>query len=266
MAKLKDLMDMRGRRALVTGAAGHLGGVIADTLAEMGATLLLVDLPATSLESRAKDVAKRWGVSTQAFACDLESQDERARLAVEVRGGGGVDVLINNAAFVGTSGLQGWAVPFEQQSVDTWRRALEVNLTAAFDLCQRFAEPLRASNAASIINIGSIYGELGPDWRLYEGTSMANPAAYAASKGGLLQLTRWLATTLAPRVRVNSICPGGVARGQAEAFVERYVARTPLARMAIEDDFRGAVAYLASDLSKYVTGQNLAVDGGWSAW
>ncbi len=95
---------------------------------------------------------------------------------------------------------------------------------------------------------------------------MSNPAAYGASKGGLLQLTRWLATTMAPTVRVNAISPGGIARGQAQAFVERYKARTPLGRMATEDDFRGVVAYLATDMSAYVTGQNLLVDGGWGVW
>jgi len=95
---------------------------------------------------------------------------------------------------------------------------------------------------------------------------MANPAAYAASKGGLLQLTRWLATTLAPKIRVNAISPGGIARNQPSSFVERYEARTPLGRMATEDDFRGAIAYLASDMSAYVTGQNLRVDGGWGSW
>lgn len=266
MATLSELMNMRGRRVLLTGAAGHLGRVIAETVAEMGATPLLVDLPGTPLQALAADLTERWGVKAEALACDLEAEDARNRLAQSVRAGGTLDVLVNNAAFVGTSALQGWSEPLERQSVETWRRALEVNLTAAFDLCRQLADLLRASPSASIINIGSIYGELGPDWRLYENTAMANPAAYAASKGGLLQLTRWLATTLAPQVRVNSISPGGIARGQPAQFVERYVARTPLSRMASEDDFRGAIAYLASDLSKYVTGQNLSVDGGWGAW
>jgi NAD(P)-dependent dehydrogenase (short-subunit alcohol dehydrogenase family) len=95
---------------------------------------------------------------------------------------------------------------------------------------------------------------------------MANPAAYGASKGGLLQLTRYLATTLAPTVRVNMLTPGGVFRNQPEIFVERYIANTPLRRMASEEDFKGSAAYLASDLSTYVTGQNLIVDGGWTTW
>ena len=123
-----------------------------------------------------------------------------------------------------------------------------------------------AKGKGAIINIASIYGSYGPDWSLYEGTNMSNPSAYCASKGGLIQFTRWLATTIAPRIRVNTISPGGVFRNQQEAFVQRYEAKTPLGRMAKEDDFRGAIAYLASDLSKYVTGQNLAVDGGWGIW
>ena len=178
----------------------------------------------------------------------------------------GLNILINNAAFVGTSELQGWHVPFEKQTVDTWRRAMEVNLTAAFDLCQGLAPMLKIAKGANIINITSIYGEYGPDWSLYKNTSMSNPAAYAASKGGLIQFTRWLATTLAPHVRVNAISPGGISRNQPANFVQRYEARTPLGRMATEDDFRGVVAHLSSDLSKYVTGQNLAVDGGWGVW
>ena len=125
---------------------------------------------------------------------------------------------------------------------------------------------LKESAGGCIINIASIYGSYGPDHSLYAGTEMGTPAAYAASKGGLIQLTRWLATTLGPGVRVNTVSPGGVFRNQPEVFVQRYRERTPLARMATEDDFRGAIAYLASDLSAYVTGQNLAVDGGWGVW
>jgi NAD(P)-dependent dehydrogenase (short-subunit alcohol dehydrogenase family) len=125
---------------------------------------------------------------------------------------------------------------------------------------------LKSSDNGCIVNIGSIYGTYGPDWSLYEGTKMSNPAAYAASKGGLIQLTHWLATTVSPEIRVNAISPGGIFRNQPGEFVKRYESRTPLGRMANEEDFRGAIAYLASDLSKYVTGVNLAVDGGWGAW
>jgi NAD(P)-dependent dehydrogenase (short-subunit alcohol dehydrogenase family) len=167
---------------------------------------------------------------------------------------------------VGSSNLQGWSTPFEEQSIETWRRAFEVNLTAAFHLCQLFAPQLRTSSNGTIINISSIYGGIGPDWGLYEGTLMGNPAAYSVSKGGLLQLTRWLSTTMAPLVRVNTISPGGIYRNQPDAFVKRYKSKTPLKRMATEDDFRGAIAYLATNMSRYVTGQNIIVDGGWGVW
>ena len=137
-------------------------------------------------------------------------------------------------------------------------------MTAVFDLSKGFAEILRKNGHGSIINISSIYGINGPDYSLYKGTEMGNPAAYAASKGGLIQLTRWLATTIAPDIRVNSISPGGVYRSQPSEFVERYEAKTSLGRMATEEDFKGVIAYLSSDLSSYVTGQNIVVDGGWS--
>lgn len=266
MTRVNALMKLKGRRALITGAAGGLGRVMVHTLAELGADVVLLDRSDTPLAELAAEVKIDWAVEVAVRYCDLESQVERDALIAELLREGQLDILINNAAFVGTSGLQGWGVPFEQQSIETWRRALEVNLTAAFHLCQGLAQLLCASGRGSIVNIGSIYGEYGPDWSLYAGTAMANPAAYCASKGGLLQLTRWLATTLAPAVRVNAISPGGIARGQAQAFVERYEARTPLGRMATEDDFRGAVAFLASDMSAYMTGQNLLIDGGWGVW
>lgn len=267
MTTIKQLADLKGRRALITGATGCLGRVMADTLAELGAEIILVDRPGSEFETLAETLSKQWGVRVEHRFCDLEQQAQRAELIAWLKNSGeGLNVLVNNAAFVGTSDLQGWGVPFEQQTVETWRRAVEVNLTAAFELCQGLSPLLKAAEGASIVNIASIYGQYGPDWSLYAGTSMSNPAAYAASKGGLIQFTRWLATTLGPQVRVNAISPGGIHRNQPEVFVERYEARTPLGRMATEEDFRGVIAFLASDLSKYVTGQNLSVDGGWGVW
>jgi NAD(P)-dependent dehydrogenase (short-subunit alcohol dehydrogenase family) len=267
MRTVNKLMDLSGRVALITGGAGHLGRAMADALAELGASIAIVDRFEEDCLSTVEWLKVRHSVQALPFVVDLE--DEAAVIALPGRVAealGGLDILVNCAAFVGTSGLEGWSVPFECQSVDTWRRAIEVNLTAVFALTQAAAPLLKLKGHGSIINISSIYGVHGPDLSLYQGTGMNNPAAYAASKGGLLQFTRWCATVLAPDVRVNAITPGGVFRGQDEKFVERYIEKTPLKRMAQEEDFKGVVSFLASDLSAYITGQNIAVDGGWGVW
>lgn len=267
MTTFRELSNLIGRRAVITGATGHLGRVIADTLAELGADLVLVDQPGSDFDSLTASLAKLWSANIEHYSCDLEQQDQRTEFMAWMKSSGqSLNILVNNAALAGTADLTGWSVPFEEQTVATWRRALEVNLTAIFDLCQGLTPSLKDAEGANIINIASTYGIYGPDWSLYEGTTMSNPAAYGASKGGLLQFTRWLATTLAPAVRVNAIAPGGIWRNQPEEFVERYAARTPLRRMGTEDDLRGATAYLASDLSNYVTGHTLVVDGGYGTW
>ncbi len=261
---IKDLMNLTGRVAVVTGGAGYLGREIGDTLAELGAAVVVVDREGA--EECAARIARSYEVETLAIKVDLADESATRAIAGQVQGRfGRCDILVNNAAFVGTSNLTGWAVPFAEQSASTWRQAIEVNLTAVFVLSQSLA-PLLSAQAGSIVNIASIYGNLGPDWRRYEGTALGNPAAYAASKGGLIQLTRWLATTLAPRVRVNAVSPGGIERGQPKAFADQYNAQTPMQRMAREEDFKGVVAFLASDASAYMTGQNLLIDGGYSAW
>lgn len=258
---------MSGRRVLITGGAGHLGRVMAEALAELGAAIIILDRPDAQFGDIQSVLMHKWNASCVCIECDLESEEERNRAIQEVKSDGkGLNCVINNAAFGGTTALEGWVTQFEAQSLATWRRALEVNLTAPFHFSQAFTPELRAARGGNIINITSIYGELGPDWRLYQDTEMGNPAAYGASKGGLAQLTRWLATTLGPDIRVNAISPGGVFRNQAEAFVKRYVSKTPLNRMATVDDLLGVVAYLASDQSAYVSGQIISVDGGWSAW
>lgn len=255
-------MNLSGRRALITGANGGLGRVISETLAEMGCSLLLVDRPNSDFSCLLSNLDQFNDINIETISCDLEIEEARTSLIRQIIPGG-LDILINNAAFVGTSELSGWGVPFQEQTIDTWRRAIEVNLTAVFHLCQGFNSVLRKSGHGSIINIASIYGAYGPDWNLYEGTDMSNPAAYAASKGGLIQLNRWLASTLSPEVRVNCISPGGILRNQPPKFITRYNKKTLIGRMATEDDFRGIIAFLASDMSIYMTGQNVFVDGGW---
>lgn len=267
MKTIRELASLEGRVALVTGGAGYIGRAIAGAFAEAGADVALIDKADACLDEACADVTSAGAIRVIPLVVDLADEHAVRGIVPAVRSAlGGIDILVNCAAFVGTAQLSGWVTAFEQQSADVWRQALEVNLTSAFILVQAAAPVLRASGHGSVINIGSIYGMLGPDMRLYDGTSMGNPAAYAASKGGLLQMTRWWATVLAPDIRVNCISPGGIWRNQPEVFAERYVERTPLHRMGTEEDMKGSALFLASDLSAYVTGQNLVVDGGWSAW
>lgn len=267
MKLLRELMNLKGRVALVTGGAGHIGLAIAEALAELGAKVVLLDINKGRCEENSKLISSKYGVETFFLEVDL-TKENKVRLVPGrvLEKFSRLDILVNCAALTGMPGLKGWSVPFEEQSLDGWRKALEVNLTAVFTLVQACKKALTVSGHGSVVNISSIYGVAGPDMRLYEGTGFSNSCAYSASKGGLLQLTRWLSTVLAPDVRVNAVTPGGVWRNQPENFHKRYVERTPLRRMAKEEDIKGAVAYLVSDLSDYVTGQNLIIDGGWTVW
>lgn len=249
-----ELSSLQGRRALVAGGAGNVGDAVVEALLECGSDVFVCDLVAPS-----RDVPFT--------ECDLADEvAARAAVASAVAELGGLDVLVHAAALVGSSVADGWAVPFEEQTVAAWERALRVNLTSAFVLVQEARTALAASPGGSVVLFGSIYGVVGPNPTLYAGTEMVNPTAYGASKGGVLQLVRYLATQLAPEIRVNAISPGGIERGQPTEFRQRYESATPLRRLATEEDVKGAVAFLASDLAAYVTGQNLVVDGGWTAW
>lgn len=265
MRSLADLMNLEGRVALITGGAGYIGRAACEALRELGADVSILDLDPQFLSDQMDDSSHHGRILP--VKCDLK--DEAAtRLAVqEVIGEfDRLDIIVHCAAYVGTTQVPGWSVAFEEQSTAAWPDALKVNLTSAFVIVQEAREALARFSVGSVILFGSTYGICGPDMRIYEGTDMGNPAGYAASKGGVIQLARYLSTTLAPEIRVNSITPGGVLRGQPEVFQQRYVSRTPMKRMAIEEDLKGAVAYLSGDISGYVTGHNLVVDGGWTAW
>ncbi|MCQ8877368.1 SDR family oxidoreductase [Pseudoalteromonas shioyasakiensis] len=267
MRTIMQLQNMQNCWALITGGSGHVGQTAADTLLELGASVILLDRDSESLKELTLNKYK--GVeNVHAIVCDLANESAIAEAMKSVANitEHKLNVLVNNAAFVGTDKLTGWCVPFEQQAIDTFNDCLKVNLSAPFLLSQLAFELMKnqEQGSKSIINISSIYGVVGPKIELYEGTDMGNPAAYAASKAGLMQLTRWMSANVAPSVRVNNIVLGGIERGQPDTFVEKYNANVPLARMATEEDVKGAIAYLSSDLSSYMTGQSLFLDGGWT--
>lgn len=267
MFNLTEMTSMYGRTSVITGGSGHIASFFADCLAGLGSNLILLDQDLMKLSKLKVQLENTYKVRVQVYEVDLEHEDQRSRVIKDIcKDNSTLDVLVNAAALVATSDLKGWTSDWRSQTLESWKRGLEVNLTSVFHLTNGLTEMLMKSEHASIINIGSLYGFLGPQWDIYEGTSMGNSASYSASKGGVIQFSRWLATTLSPAIRVNSISPGGIFRDQDPKFVSKFVERTPLGRMGTEEDLVGACIYLATDLSKYVTGQNLIVDGGWSAW
>lgn len=260
---MNERRRLEGRVGVVTGGAGPLGWALTRALAEEGAHVIAVDLPGRCEDRKGEPLPP----SIEIHCADLTSEQELEEVVAKAtQTASGLSFLINNAALTGAAVVDGYACAFDRQSDAAFDLALQVNLAVPFRLCRRLAPALRRSGHGSVVNISSIYGLVGPDLRLYEGTEMGNPAGYAASKGGLVQLTRYLSTVLAPEIRVNCLAPGGLARAQEPNFVERYTQRTPLGRMGTEDDVVGPSIWLVSGESAYVTGQVIAIDGGWTAW
>jgi NAD(P)-dependent dehydrogenase (short-subunit alcohol dehydrogenase family) len=259
-----ELFDLSDRVALVTGGAGHLGGIFARVLAGAGARIAIVDVDRAGVDQRVRELDAAGAPAALGVIADVGDEAHIADAIDQVhRAFGRLDILLNNAAAKSPN----FFAPVRDFPLEDWDRVMRVNLTAMF-LCVRAAESLLvASGKGSIINVSSIYGVSAPDPRIYEGVPFNTPAIYSASKAGVVGLTRYLATSYARSgVRCNAITPGGVFAGQPERFVQQYSARSPLGRMARAEEMGPAVLYLASDASSYVTGHNLRVDGGWTAW
>jgi NAD(P)-dependent dehydrogenase (short-subunit alcohol dehydrogenase family) len=261
-----------GRVAVVTGAAGLLGRHHGGALARAGARVVLTDLEAAPCRELACQLMLQHGTEVLAHAADVtDPRSVRALRDATLARFGRIDVLVNNAALNEKveDGPPGF--PFEEYPLDLWERALRVNVTGAYLCCQVLGAHMASHGGGSIVNIASTYALVAPDPSLYRrpdgGQGFWKSAAYPTTKSALLGLTRYLAAYWGrASVRVNALCPGGVENGQDHEFVERYAQRTPLGRMARPADYEGALVFLSSDASAYVTGAHLVVDGGWTAW
>jgi len=269
-----NAFSLEGRVAVVTGALGLLGRHHCAALARAGATVVVTDLDAGGCRELAGQLSSTHGRPAIGEAADIAVAASVRSLVQSVLARlGRVDVLVNNAAVnekVEDPGT-GESLTFETYPLEEWERSLRVNVTGTFLCCQAFGSEMARSRRGSIVNIASTYGLVAPDQSLYrrpDGTqSFYKSAAYPTTKGAVLALTRYLAAYWGRcGVRVNALSPGGVQNGQDAGFVARYAERTPLGRMADACDYEGAIVYLASDASRYVTGANLVVDGGWTAW
>jgi NAD(P)-dependent dehydrogenase (short-subunit alcohol dehydrogenase family) len=266
--------SLDGRVAIVTGAVGLLGRAHCAALAGAGAHVVATDLSDQGSAALGQELS-RTGPPALGMAADVTDPASLGRLrnAVLARFGR-IDVLVNNAALdekVEREGDLGPVAAFETLPLSFWKRALDVNLTGVFLSCQVLGSSMAQKRSGSIVNIASIYGLVAPDQRLYRRPDGAQTrfksAAYPAAKAGVLGLTRYLAAYWSSAgVRVNALSPGGIENGQDAGFIEQYAARTPLGRMARPLEYQGALLFLASDASSYMTGANLVVDGGFTAW
>lgn len=269
----KALFDLSGKTALVTGASGILGRHFCAGLAEAGAAIALIDIREDAVQELAAELSSKYGIKALGFVCDVSNPQSVSRMVEQAVGAfGGIDILHNNAAGK-SDDLDAFFAPFEDYSFEQWRQIMAVNLDGMFLVAQGVGKQMvRQGHGGSIIQTSSIYGLMGPDQRIYEGShymgrQINTPAVYSASKAGVIGLTQYLATYWADKgIRVNTIAPGGAESGQNDEFKRRYSARIPMGRMALAYEIVGALLYLASDASSYVTGQTIAVDGGLAAW
>ena len=257
---IRELFSLRNRVALVTGGAGRYGRQICQALADAGATVIVASRNHERCKAFA-DELKETGAEAAALALNLTNEEAVLTASSEIESRWGrLDVLFNNAVSV-------YPGPVAEHCVEDWVAAMDVNSTAFYRALRVFGEMMTRRHAGSIVNIASIYGLVSPDFRIYEQhEEMTNPPSYGFIKAGMIQLTKYFAVCFARQgVRVNCISPGGLFSESMPAhFVNEYIKRTPLGRMAGNGDLKGAAVFLASDASAYVTGQNLIVDGGYT--
>ncbi|MBI3173072.1 MAG: SDR family oxidoreductase [Chloroflexi bacterium] len=274
--KIQEKFDLTGRVAVVTGGVGLLGAEFCKTLAEAGAAVAVVDLNGAAAEKVAAALVAD-GYRAKAVPTDITKPESvNAMVETVVREFGRLDILVNSAAldpkFDPDAAAKGIAPgAFEDYPLEQWNAALNVNLTGMFLVTQACVKQMNAQGQkGSIINICSTYGLNGPDQRIYikDGKRVAfKPVYYTVTKGGVLGFTKYLAAYYAStEIRVNALTPGGVFNNHEEYFVKNYSAKTILGRMAKKDEMNGALLFLASDASSYMTGNNVVVDGGWTAW
>ena len=271
MSDIQKLFSLEGRVAIVTGAAGLIGKEHCNALFEAGATVYACDLN----DGAVKEFAEASGDRIKGNKLDVTSKESITELRDKILNDHGhIDILVNNAAINDMFENPSSALEqsrFENYPLEMWKKSLEVNVTGTFLCAQVLGTAMAKQGKGSIINVASTYGITAPNQSIYINEkgeqTFFKSAAYPATKGAVISFTRFLAAYWGNKgVRVNTLSPGGVENNQQDFFVKNYSDLTPLGRMAKADDYKGAVVFLASDASSYMTGTNLVVDGGWTIW
>lgn len=260
-------ISFQGKTALVTGGLGNLGLHICNYLlkSKISKLVILDKKIDKKIASNIKSQSGQELIFLEADLCNIVNLKDS--ISDKLQTLPHLDIMINNAAFVGTSDLDGWSVDYFMQSLHAWEKAHFLNLTAVNELI-KIAYPYMNNshnNLTSIINVASIYGSTAPDWSLYQGTGMDNPLAYNTSKAGLIQLTKYLARYFSGKnIRVNSVSPGGIENSQDNKFITKYSERVPLKRMANFEEISKIIVLLSHSDFEYINGQNIIVDGGFT--
>ena len=262
---LQQLLSLKGKTAIVTGGAGYLGTAISETLAELGANLVLASRDKSKCERKCAELEEqhRGAIRAVGLELDLLKKGSAPEFISKVHESfDSIDILVNNA-------WSGNKNSWESISDEDWEYDINMSLNSVFRLTKAAFPDLKASRGV-ILNIASMYGHIGPDYRIYDGKEFANPPSYGAAKAGVLQFTRYLASFLSPHgIRVNALSPGAFPHPPTqkhEAFMQKLGSKNPMNRIGQPDELKGAVALLCSDAGSYITGQNLCVDGGWAIW
>ncbi len=273
MMSYKKLFSLEGKNAIVTGGAGILGQKFVAGLCEMGANVAIFETNLDSAKKVAQELESKYAKKILPIKVDVaDAASVKTGVQTAIEKLGNIHILHNNAASK-SKNLEEFFAPFEKYSLEEWRNIMSVNIDGMFLMAQAVgAHMVENKIKGSIIQTASIYGVMAPDQRIYEGShyldrQINTPAVYSASKASVVGLTKYLSTYWADKgIRVNTLTPGGVESGQNETFKQNYSNRIPMGRMAHDHEMVGALLYLASDASSYVTGQNIIVDGGLSAW
>lgn len=257
----RDLLDFSNKNVVVTGGLGQLGYEVSRAFLEYGARVIVADID----ERRFPALQGEPGGERCAFAyLDIGAMEHLPEAVTRIASSHQrIDVWVNTA-YPRTAD---WGNKIADVTLDSWDQNIRAHLGGYFWTSKHVAEHMKERGGGALINFGSIYGVVGPNFSIYDGTTMTMPVAYAAIKGAIVSLTRYFAALYGPyNVRVNTICPGGVFNDQDPRFVERYSALTPLRRMARAEELAMPTLFLASDAASYLTGHALMVDGGWTAW
>jgi NAD(P)-dependent dehydrogenase (short-subunit alcohol dehydrogenase family) len=261
---VESLFGLDGEAAAIIGGAGRIGKALARALVAAGAKVAIVDVDGQAAESLAAQL-RQAGSQAIAVECDATREEQLTHAVTAIAGELGPPVMLVNAAQFRGAGF--YSSNVEEYPREAWEKVLETNLTAVHLACQAFGRAMIAHGGGRIVNLASTYGVVSPDPRIYGTSGVNSPVAYAAAKAGVIQLTRYLAVHWREqKIRVNCLVPGGVFDGQSPEFVANYCARTPSGRMAAPEDYQGAVLFMLSRASEYMTGAVVTVDGGWTAW